>query len=328
MSRRPPAPQPEQYGLAPREIVVDLFAGGGGASTGIRAALGRCPDIAIDHSAAAIAMHEANHPTTTHYQCDIWEVDPRVAVGRRKVGLLWASPDCTHFSRAKSGVPKSKRIRSLATVVIRWAAAVRPRVIMLENVPEFLSWGPLDEDGMPIKARAGETFDAFVADLRMQGYAVEWRSLVAADFGAPTSRKRLFLVARCDGRPIVWPDPTHGPGRALAAKQMALECTTQPRLNYADLCVVVRIEAVMPRPKLPKKVGRARLYRPNGADVDNIAKAVLDAMVTAGVIADDRNVARLEAVKVTAAEGELPRVIVDAEPVNEPRATAAAPSLL
>ena len=237
MSRRPPAPQPEQYGLAPREIVVDLFAGGGGASTGIRAALGRCPDIAINHSAAAIAMHEANHPTTTHYQCDIWEVDPRVAVGRRKVGLLWASPDCTHFSRAKSGVPKSKRIRSLATVVIRWAAAVRPRVIMLENVEEFAEWCPLvpqrdergglrrDADGAvlmrPCPRRKGATFRRWVRELRALGYAVEWRELRACDYGSPTIRKRLYVIARCDGQPIVWPAPTHGRGRRHAQRTAA-----------------------------------------------------------------------------------------------------------
>lgn len=199
-----------------RELVVDLFAGGAGASTGIAAALGKSPDIAINHSLAAVAMHTANHPDTKHYKSDIWDVDPRKAVGRRRVGLLWASPDCRHFSRAKSGVPVSKGIRSLAWVVVRWAAApCRPKVIVVENVPEFVTWGPLAEDGKPCPQRSGETFADFVAQLRLLGYDVEWRTLVAADFGAPTTRKRLFLIARCDGQPIVWPEPTHGRGRAL-----------------------------------------------------------------------------------------------------------------
>lgn len=198
-----------------RGLIVDLFAGGGGASTGIFAALGRHPDIAINHSAAAIAMHTANHPTTKHYQEDIWEVDPRKAVGRRKVALLWASPDCRHFSRAKGGVPVSKGVRSLAWVIVRWAAATRPDRIVVENVPEFVTWGPLAEDGRPCPVRVGQTFGEFVEQLRLLGYAVEWRTMVAADYGAPTTRKRLFLVARCDGQPIVWPEPTHGKGRAL-----------------------------------------------------------------------------------------------------------------
>lgn len=201
--------------MSARELIVDLFAGGGGASSGIYAALGRHPDIAINHSAAAIAMHTANHPTTRHYQEDIWEVDPRIAVGRRRVGLLWASPDCRHFSRAKGGVPVSKGVRSLAWVVVRWAAACRPRVIVVENVPEFRTWGPLGADDKPCPARAGDTFAEWVEQLRLLGYVVEWRTLVAADYGAPTTRKRLFLVARCDGQPIVWPPPTHGKGRPL-----------------------------------------------------------------------------------------------------------------
>lgn len=200
--------------IAARELVVDNFAGGGGASTGIEAALGRPVDIAVNHSAEAIAMHEVNHPRTRHYRQDIWEVDPREVCRRRPVGLAWFSPDCRHFSRAKGGKPKSKRVRSLAWVVVRWAAAVRPRVIILENVQEFETWGPLDENDKPIKARSGETFDEWVAQLEFLGYAVEWRALVAADYGTPTTRKRLFLVARCDGEPIVWPEPTHGAGRA------------------------------------------------------------------------------------------------------------------
>lgn len=194
-------------------LIVDLFAGGGGASTGIYLATGRHPDVAVNHSPAAIAMHTANHPSTRHLCASVWEVDPRETCGRRPVELLWASPDCTHFSRAKGGAPRSPRVRSLAHVVVEWARAVRPRVICLENVEEFATWGPLLEDGQPCPRRKGETFRAWVAQLEWLGYAVEWRSLVAADYGAPTTRKRLFIVARCDGRPIVWPEPTHGAGR-------------------------------------------------------------------------------------------------------------------
>lgn len=197
------------------ELVVDNFAGGGGASTGIEAAIGRPVDIAINHSPEAIAMHSANHPRTKHYCENIWEVDPREACGSRPVGLLWASPDCTHFSRAKGGQPRSKEVRALAHVVIRWARAVKPRTILLENVEEFQTWGPLDENGFPIKAREGEDFRAWLAELTDCGYDVSFRTLVAADYGAPTTRKRLFLVAQRRGAAaIAWPEPTHGRGRA------------------------------------------------------------------------------------------------------------------
>jgi DNA (cytosine-5)-methyltransferase 1 len=203
------------------ELVVDNFAGGGGASTGIAAAIGRDPDIAINHSPEAIAVHRANHPATKHYLENIWEVDPAKACAGRSVGLAWFSPDCTHHSRAKGGKPRKKKIRGLAWVVTRWARAVRPRVIVVENVEEFATWGPLDREGHPIRERAGETFRAWTKKLRSYGYRVEWRSLVAADFGAPTTRRRLFLVARCDGLPIVWPEPTHGRGRARAWRPAA-----------------------------------------------------------------------------------------------------------
>lgn len=196
--------------------MVDNFAGGGGASTGIEAALGRPVDIAINHDAAAIAMHKANHPETKHYQEDIWQVDPREAAGGRPVGLLWASPDCTHFSRAKGTQPRKKEIRALAWVVIRWAETVRPRVILLENVEEFQTWGPLGEDGRPDPAQLGTDFRAWLAKLTDLGYQVAFKSLVAADFGSPTTRRRLFLIARCDGGPLVFPEPTHGKGRAFA----------------------------------------------------------------------------------------------------------------
>jgi len=204
------------FALLPGEIVVDNFAGGGGASTGIEAAIGRPVDIAINHWPAAIAMHKANHPETKHFCENIWEVNPRDACAGRPVGLLWASPDCTQFSKAKGSQPRSKNIRCLAGVVINWAKAVRPRVILLENVEEFEDWGPLDDEGHPIKARMGDDFRAWLGELSALGYAIEFRTLVAADYGTPTTRKRLFLIARCDGQPIVWPSATHGNGRPLS----------------------------------------------------------------------------------------------------------------
>ncbi|MBP9149213.1 MAG: DNA cytosine methyltransferase [Rhodoferax sp.] len=191
------------------EIVVDLFAGGGGASTGIEQAIGRPVDVAINHDPEAISLHTANHPQTQHFCSDVFEVDPVSATSGRPVGLLWASPDCKHFSKAKGGKPVSKKIRSLAWVVVKWAKAVRPRMIFLENVEEFQTWGPLTEDNMPCPLRKGETFALWKLALQKLGYVVEHRELRACDFGAPTIRKRLFLVARCDGQPIVWPQPTH-----------------------------------------------------------------------------------------------------------------------
>ena len=191
------------------ELIVDNFAGGGGASIGIERAIGRAVDIAINHDPASIAMHSANHPHTRHLCESVWEVDPVEVTAGRPVGLAWFSPDCTHFSRAKGSVPVSKKIRGLAWVVIRWAKRVRPRVIILENVREFETWGPLNDDGRPCPIRKGQTFKRWIGCLRGQGYKVEMKVLDAADFGAPTHRRRLFLVARRDGQPIVWPSPTH-----------------------------------------------------------------------------------------------------------------------
>lgn len=193
-----------------QEIIVDNFAGGGGASTGIELATGRSVDVAINHDPAAIAMHRANHPETEHYCESVWDVDPRDAAAGRPVGLAWLSPDCKHFSKAKGGKPVEKAIRGLAWVAVRWAATVRPRVIMLENVEEFKTWGPLLSNGYPDPKQKGRTFNSFVNALKRQGYEVETRELRACDYGAPTIRKRLFLVARRDGRPIIWPEPTHG----------------------------------------------------------------------------------------------------------------------
>lgn len=203
-------------------LIVDLFAGGGGASMGIEAALGRDVDIAINHDAVAIAVHQANHPRTKHYQTDIWEVDPIEACRGRLVKLLHASPDCKHFSRAKGGKPKSKKVRSLAWVVHRWAKAVKPSVITLENVAEFADWGPLDGTNKVIPDRKGETFKRWKRGLERLGYVVEHKLLSAHHFGAPTSRKRFFLIARCDGLPIAWPKPTHGPD--LLPYRTAAEC--------------------------------------------------------------------------------------------------------
>lgn len=200
------------------ELIVDNFAGGGGASTGIEIATGYSVDIAINHDPEAIRMHKANHPSTKHYCEDVWQVDPVKACGGHPVALAWFSPDCKHFSKAKGGKPKDKFIRGLAWVACRWAGLVRPRVIMLENVEEFKTWGPLNRGHRPIKAKQGETFRRFVQQLEDLGYEVQFRELVAADYGAPTMRKRFFLIARCDGRPIVWPEPTHGPADSEAVK--------------------------------------------------------------------------------------------------------------
>jgi DNA (cytosine-5)-methyltransferase 1 len=229
-----------------RKLVIDSFAGGGGASEGLVAAIGRAPDIAINHDAEALAMHKLNHPESMHVLEDVWKADLKKLVGRRSVGLLWASPDCRHFSRAKGGTPVSKRVRSLAWIVCKWAREVKPDVIMLENVREFAEWGPLvprwecrncewkgtegqvvhkpkshrcphcnskrispTENSIPCPKRKGLTFRRWRGQLQRLGYVVQHRTLNAADFGAPTDRKRLFLVARRDGKPIVWPQATH-----------------------------------------------------------------------------------------------------------------------
>lgn len=196
------------------EIIIDNFAGGGGASTGIEMALGRHVDVAINHDPEAVSMHQANHPQTLHHCESVWEVNPREVMPSRKIGLLWLSPDCKHFSKAKGGKPVEKKIRGLAWVAIRWAALRKPRVITLENVEEFITWGPLvtgaDGSMRPCPKNKGREFKAFVNALRHHGYVVEWKELRASDYDTPTIRKRLFLVARCDGQSIVWPEPTNG----------------------------------------------------------------------------------------------------------------------
>lgn len=201
------------------ELIVDNFAGGGGASTGIEMATGYSVDIAINHDPEAIRMHKANHPNTKHYCESVWDVDPVKACNGHPVGIAWFSPDCKHFSKAKGGKPKDKTIRGLAWVACRWAGLVRPRVIMLENVEEFKDWGPLNRRHRPIKSKKGVTFRKFVKQFEELGYTVEYRELVAADYGAPTTRKRFFLIARCDGRETIWPKRTHAPVGSDEVKQ-------------------------------------------------------------------------------------------------------------
>jgi DNA (cytosine-5)-methyltransferase 1 len=220
-------------------LVMDYFAGGGGASEGIEWAIGRPVNVAINHNKVALAMHKANHPHTKHYPSDVWEVDPRIATRGKPVDFAWFSPDCKHFSRAKGAKPVEKKIRGLAWVKVKVAATVRPSICVTENVPEFLDWGPLiqklDKDGSPVfkdgepvlvpdPDRKGETFKAWVKALRELGYKVEWKMLRACDYGAPTTRERLFVVARCDGKPIRWPKPTHGTGSDLLPYRTAAEC--------------------------------------------------------------------------------------------------------
>jgi DNA (cytosine-5)-methyltransferase 1 len=230
MARRAPAVYRGPYRVDPQpplllngeKLIVDLFAGGGGASTGMEWALGRSPDIAVNHDPEAVALHQVNHPHTKHFCESVFDVVPQVVCDGRPVGDLWMSPDCKHFSKAKGGKPVSRRVRGLAWVGKRWAATVRPERIYLENVEEFQAWGPLVRNGsgelVPCKKRAGRTFRNFVRELRRLGYVVDWRELRACDVGAPTIRKRLFLVARCDGKPILWPGAIFGDPKIAAVK--------------------------------------------------------------------------------------------------------------
>jgi len=229
-----------------RELIVDNFAGGGGASMGIEQATGRCVDIAINHDAEALAMHRANHPQTAHYCEDVRDVNPREVCRGRPVGLMWLSPDCKHHSKAKGGKPVDKKIRGLAWVAVRWAATVRPRVIVLENVEEFEDWGPLTDENRPCPKRKGLTFRRFVKALQQHGYTVEHKTLRACDYGAPTIRRRLFLIARCDGQPIVWPEPTHGEG--LLPYNTAADCI--------DWSIPTRSIFDRPRPLAPNTLRR------------------------------------------------------------------------
>jgi DNA (cytosine-5)-methyltransferase 1 len=253
------------------KLIVDNFAGGGGASTGIEMALGRSPDVAINHDPEALAMHMVNHPHTRHYATDVFDIDPRVVCRNQPVGLAWFSPDCTHHSKARGGKPireAGKKSRSLAWIVTKWARHVRPEVILLENVEEFRQWGPL-VDGRPCPARKGKTFRLWVRSLQRLGYQVEWRELRACDYGAPTIRKRLFVVARCDGQPIVWPEPTHGkPGSAevLAGQRLPWR-TAAEIIDWSLPC-----PSIFLTPEEAKQAGCRRPLKPN--TLDRIARGL------------------------------------------------------
>lgn len=209
--------------LLPHELIIDNFAGGGGTSTGLEQAFKRPVDVAINHDPKALAMHRVNHPDTKHYCESVWDIDPIEVTGNQPVGLVWLSPDCKHFSKAKGGKPVEKKIRGLAWVALRWAAKVRPRVIMLENVEEFKTWGELSADGKPCPINKGRTFKSFVNALKHQGYEVDYRELRACDYGSPTIRKRFFLIARRDGLPIQWPTPTHGSPDSIQVQKGKLQ---------------------------------------------------------------------------------------------------------
>ncbi len=247
-----------QYGLGfnqqDDEIVVDFFCGGGGAGTGLEMGLGRAVTVAKNHSPAAISMHTVNHPHAKHFTTDVFEGDPDTECGGRAVGWFHMSPDCTHHSQAAGGQPRKREIRNLSWIGLKWAGMKQPRVISLENVKQILQWGPLvakrckstgrviklggviaqpgevvpvsEQFLVPDPKRRGQTWAVFVAELQRLGYAVEWRVIKACDFGAPTSRERLFMIARCDGQPIVWPEPTHAksPGKGQQKWRTAAEC--------------------------------------------------------------------------------------------------------
>lgn len=214
--------RPPEIRLYAGELIVDGFAGGGGTSEGLAEAFGRDPDYAFNHDDDALSMHAANHPNTEHICCDIREVDWRKVARGRRIGCFWISPDCKHHSKAKGGKPVDRKIRGLAWVAVKAAEQVRPRVIMLENVEEFSGWGPLGPDSLPDKMKKGFTFRRFVRRLQNLGYEVDWRELRCSDHGVPTTRKRLFLVARCDGLQIRFPDSTHG--HAMLPMRTAAEC--------------------------------------------------------------------------------------------------------
>lgn len=258
------------------ELVLDFFAGGGGASTGIEMALGRPVNIAVNHDDNAITMHQANHPHTRHLCEDVFAVNPTSVCQGRRVAMAWFSPDCTHHSKAKGGKPRSKKIRGLAWVVIKWMAKVRPRVVFLENVKEFQDWGPLTKDGQPCKLRKGKIFRHWISQMERLGYRVEYRVLRACDYGVPTIRERLFLIARCDGQDIAWPEPTHGDPKSDEVKKRKLK----PWPVAADI-----IDWSLPCPSIfmaPAEAKKRGLKRPLADNTMNriargLKKFVLDA---------------------------------------------------
>lgn len=215
-----------------KNLIIDCFAGGGGASVGIEMALGRPVDIAINHDPQAIRMHKVNHPDTLHLTEDIFKVDLKKYVAGRHVALMWASPDCTSHSKAKGGQPRNKGLRILPWAVYKHAKAILPDVILMENVEEIQQWGPLDEAGHPIKERAGEDYKRFIAAMKKLGYDFDSRELVAADYGAPTTRKRWYAIFRRDGKPITWPEPTHSKSGADGRLKW-LECGDY--IDWSDL---------------------------------------------------------------------------------------------
>ena len=281
------------------ELIVDNFAGGGGASTGIELAVGRPVDIAINHDPEAIAMHKQNHPYTQHYCESVWDVDPVKVCGGRPVGIAWFSPDCKHFSKAKGGKPVDKHIRGLAWIVLRWAAKVRPRVIFLENVEEFLTWGPVRK-GKPVEKYKGKTFEKFIGQLKDLGYVVDWRILKSCDYGVPTSRKRLYLVARCAGQPIVFPVPTHGKGKkpyksAADIIDWSIPCPSiferEKPLVPATLRRIARgLDRFVINAKKPLIIGKGATYSPfvEQANYENIPIDVRQPLSTQTSVAHHR----------------------------------------
>lgn len=247
-------------------LIIDYFAGGGGASEALEIAYGRKVDIAINHDAKALAMHAANHPETQHIEDDVFHIDIAKVCGERAIDVAWFSPDCTHHSRAKGGKPRENKRRGLAWVVLKVAALPRwqrPRVIHLENVPEFAEWGPLTRKGFPDKSKKGETFRLWVSHLEALGYDVEWKRLKACDYGAPTIRDRLFLTARCDGLPIVWPEPSHYNPKKPPAPKIRLRL--QPYKTAAEI-----IDWSLPCPSIFE---RKRPLKPN--TLRRIARGVM-----------------------------------------------------
>lgn len=214
-------------------LIVDMFAGGGGASVGIEMALGRYVDIAINHDEQAIAMHKVNHPNTIHLTEDIFKVNLEEIVKGQHVGLMWASPDCTHFSRAKGKKPRSNNIRMLPWAVHKHAKAIRPDVIICENVREIMDWGPLDDKGYPIPEERGKEYQRFIEAMEALGYTYQHRVLKAADYGAYTTRERWYAIFRCDGRPIIWPHPTHSEFPEITGLKPWNHCADL--INWSDL---------------------------------------------------------------------------------------------
>lgn len=301
------------------ELIVDNFAGGGGASTGIEMATGCSVDIAVNHDPEAIRMHKVNHPDTKHYCENVWDVDPVEVCGGLPVGLAWFSPDCRHFSKAKGGKPKDKSIRGLAWVALRWAGLVRPRVIMLENVEEFKTWGPLNRNHRPVKAKRGQTYEKFLSQFRELGYEVETKEITAADYGAPTMRRRFFLIARCDRKPIVWPEPAYGPKDSEAVKTGRLRpyAGAYTRIDFNRPCPSIFDTAEQIREKYGIRAVRPLAEKTMRRIAKGLKKFVLDNpepfLITAGKTED-----RMEAPVLIQYHSETSGKEVRGQQVTEP----------